>query len=98
MLQCPRKSVFSLLTSSVDVGDSAAVRLLLEYCLADVLDDDGESVRQLAYLPLLPLGDGSVGTIRLDASASPAGTPSLPYITTVSPLPNRNWLASTANM
>lgn len=54
-------------------GDGTALRLLLEYCLADVLDDDAESVRQLAYLPLLPLGDGSVGTIRLDASASLTG-------------------------
>ena len=49
---------------------SDKLQLLLEYCLGDVLDDDAESVLQLVGLPLLPLGDGSVGTIQ---AAAPGG-------------------------
>ena len=53
--------------------DKAKLQLLLEHCLGDVLDDDAESVAQLAGLPLLPLGDGSVGTIQLVPNGKRAG-------------------------
>lgn len=57
------------------------LRLLLDYCLGDVLDNDEESAHQLKDLKLLSLGDETVGTMRLDASISPAGMP-LPYFPT----------------
>jgi len=49
---------------------SDKIQLLLDYCLGDVLDDDPDSVLQLVGLPLLPLGDGSVGTMQ---AAAPSG-------------------------
>jgi hypothetical protein len=39
-----------------------------------VLDDDADSVVQLAGLPLLPLGDGSVGTIEHLRCGKDSGT------------------------
>ena len=55
-------------------GDAGALQLLLEYCLGDVLDTDADSVAQLAGLPLLPLGDGSVGTIQHLRGGENSGT------------------------
>ena len=54
-------------------AESRKIQLLMEYCLGDVLDDDADSVMQLVGLPLLPLGDGSVGTIQLAPSGKHAG-------------------------
>ena len=57
-------------TSVLVAAASDKLQLLLDYCLGDVLDDDAESVLQLVGLPLLPLGDGSVGTIQAAAPSS----------------------------
>jgi hypothetical protein len=37
--------------------------------MSDILDDDEDSVRQLAGLPLLPLADGTTATLRLAGAA-----------------------------
>ena len=41
---------------------------LLNYCMSDLIDDEPESVAQLAGLPLLPLANGTFTTFKLAPS------------------------------
>jgi sacsin len=44
---------------------------LLEYCLSDTLDDDADSTRALAGVPLLPLAQGALARFAARAPAAP---------------------------
>lgn len=63
------------IASSPDISGSLAANrprtmALLTYCLSDIDDSDEDSVKQLVGLPLVPLADGSLGTIEYNEPGS----------------------------